>query len=88
MIDEQLQEQASLYVFGALEPEEARVFEEQLAASDELRRHVDELSETVAQLAHAAPPRALPRNLEARILKEIRETKSAPKAVSLFAWIA
>jgi anti-sigma-K factor RskA len=87
MIDEQLEEQASLYVFGALEPDAARAFEEQLAADDELRRYVDELSETVAQLAHAAPPRALPANLEARILAEIRETKSEPRGVAFGAWI-
>ena len=37
MIDEQLQQQASLHVLGALEPEEARAFEPQLAAMTKLR---------------------------------------------------
>lgn len=87
MIDEPLQEQASLYVLGALEPDAARAFEEQLATDDELRRHVDELWETVAQLAHAAPARALPPNLEARILAEIRGTKTAPQSRPVFVWI-
>ncbi|HSH38057.1 MAG TPA: anti-sigma factor [Chthoniobacterales bacterium] len=88
MIDEQLQEQASLYVLGTLDPEEARAFEAQLDGNDELRRHVDELSETIAQLAHTVPPRAPSANLEARILAEIRETKTASvQSVSRAAWI-
>ena len=88
MIDEPLQEQASLYVLGALEPEEAHAFESQLAGNDELRRYVDELSETVAQLAHAAPSQPLPPNLEARILAAIREPKVVrPQAFAVAGWI-
>jgi anti-sigma-K factor RskA len=76
MIDEQLQEQASLYVLGLLESPEAQAFEARLAGDTELRRHVDGLTENVAQLAHAAPQRPLPPELEARILAEIRATKT------------
>jgi anti-sigma-K factor RskA len=75
-MNEQLEEQASLYVLGALEPPEAEAFEAQLATNGELRRHVDRLTETAAQLAHAAPSRPLPPHLEARILEEIRGTKA------------
>jgi anti-sigma-K factor RskA len=75
-MNEQLEEQASLYVLGALEPHEAQAFEAELATNDELRRHVDRLTETAAQLAHAAPSRPLPPHLEARILEEIRGTKT------------
>lgn len=78
MISEELQEQASLYVLGALEHDEASAFEAQLASNPELRRYVDELFETAAQLAHAAPPRALPPHLEARVLAEIRATHMSP----------
>lgn len=80
MMDEQLEEQASLYVLGALEGEELRAFEAKLAADDELRSHVDELTEAAAQLAYVAPARALPAQLEARILDVIRTTKVPSKA--------
>ena len=89
MIDEQLQEQASLYVLDLLEPEEARAFEALLAKNGELRRHVDELSETVAQLAHAAPPQPLPPHLEARVLAAISGSKvvTMPKSFARAVWI-
>ena len=88
MIDEQLQEQAALYVLGALEPEEARAFETSLAENDELRRHVDELSETVAQLAHAAPPQPLPPHLEARVLAAMRGSNVIkPPSFARAAWV-
>ena len=77
MIDEQLQEQASLYVLGALDAEETRAFEAQLAADDELRHHVRELSDAAASLAHAAPARPLPPHLEARVMGAIRAEKPA-----------
>lgn len=79
MTAEQLQEQGSLYVLGLLEGEELRAFEAQLAANPDLSRDVDQLSGTVAELAHVAPARALPANLEARILGAIRETSTGPK---------
>ena len=72
MIFEELEEQASLYVLGALEREEALAFEAQLAASDELQEHVCALQDTTAQLAHAAPARPLPPEIESRVMAEIR----------------
>ena len=89
MIDDQLQEQASLYVLGLLEPEEARAFEALLATNGELRRHVDELSETAAQLAHAAPPQPLPPDLEARVLAAISRSNvvAMPQSFARAVWI-
>jgi len=76
-MDEQLEDQASLYALGALEGEELRAFEAQLEAHPDLLRHVDRLTDTAAQLAHTAPARPLPANLHARILSAIGETKPA-----------
>lgn len=78
MIHEELEEQASLYVLGMLEREEARAFEEQLAGSEELREHVRSLEDTAAQLAHVAPARPVPAALEGRIMAEIRAAAPAP----------
>lgn len=72
MSPEHLEEQASLYVLGTLEAEEAGTFEEQLADNDELREHVRALRHVAASLAHAAPSRPLPPGLEGRIMAEIR----------------
>ena len=83
MIDEQLQEQASLYVLGALEPEENRAFEAQLAANEELREHVRELSDTAASLAHLAPAHPLPPHLEARVMAAISAEKPAARITPL-----
>ena len=71
MINEHDEEQASLYVLGALEPEEARAFEARLASDEELREHVRDLFDTVGELAHAAPHRALPAHLESRVMADI-----------------
>jgi anti-sigma-K factor RskA len=91
MIDEPLDEQASLYALGALPPEEAAAFEAQMAVNDELRRHVDALTDAVAQIAYAAPARALPPHLEASILEQIRGAKitpitSAPRRANWIPW--
>ena len=79
MMDEQLEEQASLYVLGLLEGDELRAFEAQLAADGELRSHVDRLTDAAAQLAHTAPARPLPAHLEAQILSAIRSEKAVPE---------
>jgi len=83
MIPEQLEEQAALYVLGALETEEMRAFEEQLAGNDELREHVRALSDVAGNLAHAAPARPLPPHLEARIMADIRGGTSVAKVTPL-----
>ncbi len=68
MIDEQQEELASLYAFDLIEGAEKAAFEQKLAASPELRRLVDELRATTAQLAHAAPRSAPSPTLRTRIL--------------------
>jgi anti-sigma-K factor RskA len=68
-----LRDLAAAYVLGALDPDEARAFEARLAASDELRRDLAELSEVSGLLAYGAPP--VPRNddaLKRRLLARVR----------------
>ncbi|HET7585013.1 MAG TPA: anti-sigma factor [Gemmatimonadaceae bacterium] len=71
-------DRAAAYVLGALDADEARAFEAELARSEALRREVDELREVTALLALGAP--SLPRDderLKARLLERVR---SAPRA--------
>ena len=75
MITEQLEETASLYALGALEPGERAAFEEELAGNEELRRLVDDLLATAANLAYTAPLRMPPPHLEMAIMREIRDSK-------------
>lgn len=87
MIDEELEEQASLYLLGMLEPDELRDFESALAANAELQRRVDELRETVAKIAHGAPLRMPPAGLEARILRAIEKDGGRARAAPSSPWL-
>jgi len=87
MIDELLEESASLYALGALDPGEKAAFEAQLAGNEELRLLVDELVATTASLAHAAPLRTPPPHLEAAIMREVRDSKIARHNFSVAPWI-
>ncbi len=79
MIDEPTEETASLYVLDLLAPEDARAFESRCETDADLRQHVAALRETAAALAHRAPPREVPPQLEARIFSQIRgEEKVVP----------
>ena len=71
MIEEQLKEQASLYVVGALPASEARDFEEVLGGSLELQVFVTELRPSVEALAVALPRRTPSPAVRARLLREI-----------------
>jgi anti-sigma-K factor RskA len=75
-VNEQVQEQASLYVFGLLEGEEAAAFERRLESDVGLRALVDELDASAAQLALTAPVHSPPPELRSRILSEIRSKKT------------
>jgi anti-sigma-K factor RskA len=75
-VTEQLEEQASLYVFGLLENDEATAFERRLESDRELRTFVDQLDGTAAQLAHSARPRPLPPELRDRIVARASEGKT------------
>lgn len=79
MISDQQQEQAGLYVLGALPAGEAAAFERELAASAELRQLVAALQRTTVSLAAAAPQVAPPPALRAKVLGRI-EAQLAAKA--------
>jgi len=86
-MNEQLEEQASLYVLGLLEPEENRAFEAQLANDADLRKHVDALRESAANLAHTAPLRYPPAYLEGKILDAIRAERPVAAPASSLSWL-
>jgi anti-sigma-K factor RskA len=71
MIDERMEEQASLYVLGVLTPEEIREFETALGRDVELQQHVEKLRVSRDALAgtlrQATPPPALKRKILAQI---------------------
>lgn len=84
---EQIEEQAALYVIDLLEGEEKRIFEEQLSRSAELQRVVDELREAAAALAHTAPARLPPPDLEAKIAAAVRAHKPAARQLAPSPWL-
>jgi anti-sigma-K factor RskA len=86
-MDEQLQDEAAEYAMGQLSPEEASAFEARLRDEPELQRLVDELRETVATLAYAAPVRPLPGGLEQRVMAAIREEESPPRPMPARSWL-
>ena len=75
-MNEELEEQASLYVLGLLEGEEAALFERRLETDGDLRALVDDLDEAAATMAHNAPARALPPDLRARVLEKVSRGKT------------
>jgi anti-sigma factor ChrR (cupin superfamily) len=88
MISELQQEQASLYVLGALTAAERENFEAELGAEAELRELVHSLQRTTGLLAMACPPASPPRDLRERILRRIetageRSNAAAPPGLSM-----
>src|SRR5262245_32160008 len=71
MITEQQQEQASLYVLGALTGTEQEAFGVELRASAELRAFVFTLQQTTGLLAMSAPFVSPPNELKDKILRRI-----------------
>ena len=71
MITEQQQEQASLYVLGALTGAEQQAFGAVLRGSAELRDFVFTLQQTTALLAMATPFVRPPRELKDKVLRRI-----------------
>ena len=86
-MNEQLEEQASLYVFGLLESAEAAAFERRLESDADLRALVDELDAAAATIAHDAPARALPPAVRARVLSRISEGNKVIAFSRRSAWI-
>ena len=73
MINEQQEEQAALYVLGALPEADQGEFQAALRGNAELRELVGELQGTTALLALASPQVALPRDLRAKVLQRVGE---------------
>ena len=82
MINEQQQEQASLYALGALTPLERAAFEAELQASTELREFVRSIQRTTDLFGLSAPSVSLPAGLREKILQRI-QTRPSPHAPSL-----
>jgi quercetin dioxygenase-like cupin family protein len=73
MINEQQQEQASLYVLGAMPADEQRAFETRIKADPELRALVLDLQRSTALMAAARSSAALPSGLKAKVMGRISE---------------
>lgn len=88
MIDEQMEEMASLYVLGELKAEPAARFEAELLGSAELQEHITALQEDFATLALAAPMRQPPAGLKARLIEQFRAENHSSKImrVSFLPW--
>jgi anti-sigma-K factor RskA len=78
MIDEQQHDLAIEYIFGHLEGDAQREFEAWLQSDKEMRVVVDELRETAAALALAAPQHLPPPHLRAKVLEITRGEAIAP----------
>ena len=75
MINEHQQEQASLYVVGALPPDEYQVFEVELRGNAPLRELVRELQRAASSLAMSAPVVPLPAGLKDKVLRRIESSE-------------
>ena len=73
MIDERMEEQASLHVLGALTPAEAATFKATLAVDPELQAYVARLSVATGALAGSVPATEPPPQLRAKILAQVGE---------------
>jgi anti-sigma-K factor RskA len=71
MIDERMEEQASLHVLGALTPAETAEFETALKADPELQAYVARLSTATGALAGSVPKVEPPPQLRAKILAQV-----------------
>jgi anti-sigma factor ChrR (cupin superfamily) len=84
MTKDQQQEQASLYVLGALSAEEAQAFEVALRSDAELRALVRGLQRTAGLVAMASPQVAAPAELKEKVLRRV-EGVSPKKRPALLA---
>jgi anti-sigma-K factor RskA len=72
MIDERMEEQASLYVLGVLTPEETRAFEATLKQDGELQQLVNALQISRDALAGSLPQITPPLALRQRVLEQVK----------------
>jgi anti-sigma-K factor RskA len=87
-VNEELEEQASLYALGLLEGDAAAAFARKVEADPELRDLVDRLDEAAASVSHSAPHRPLPPELKGRVLAEVRKGKTSafPRRSNWLPW--
>lgn len=78
MISEVIQEQASLYVLGALTPDEQQAFESELRNDAERRELVLQLLRAAGLMAKSIPQTPPPPQLKARIFERVAPAKMAP----------
>lgn len=82
-MNEELQARAAAYTLGALEPDEARAFEAQLADRADLQALVRELREVSAALASGAPALMPDAGLRARVLAAARAPSSSSSSAAV-----
>lgn len=91
MIPDDLQDQAALYVLGALDATETVAFEAALNGNAELRAMVREMREASADLAQSVPAHQPPAELKQRVLREIaleKQSDASPRsAAPAFNWL-
>jgi anti-sigma factor ChrR (cupin superfamily) len=85
MISDLQEEQASLYVLGALTVSEARAFETELRGNVGLRELVIELQRTTSLLAQTVPQAKPPQSLKEKVLRRIEQTARVPSAATAIA---
>jgi len=78
MTSEQQQEQASLYVLGALSAAEQQSFEAQMSSNAELRGLVRSLQRTASLMVATVPQVALPSGLKEKVLGHIGAVAGEP----------
>jgi anti-sigma-K factor RskA len=83
MIEERLQENACLFVAGALSPEENSAFEQELRGNAELQTFVRELRDAASAFALAEKSVAPPPRLKNKILAQIEGEQKRPESFSL-----
>jgi anti-sigma-K factor RskA len=91
MIDERMEEQASLHVLGALTESEAREFKKVMHADPELQKFVARLSTATGALAGAVTLAEPPPQLRAKILAQIGPAQKIiplpEQKLSLWSWL-
>ena len=83
MISERQQDEASLYVLGALPEGEKTAFEAALRADPELRGLVLSLERTVEMVARALPPVSPPPELRDRVLSRALAGANPPASLAV-----
>ncbi len=91
MIPDELQDQAALYVLGALDAKETVAFEAALRGNAELRALVREMREASADLAQSVSSHQPPAELKQRVLREIaleKQSSGSPRSPApAFNWL-